>query len=107
MASRSGSCRATSAVRPGSRSCKAAASAISSSKSDSKSNELGAPKKGTSAFSHTSAPSHTNASSHANAPTPVELTLALKYSKADLIKILKIFLETKSQEPKAEIPRKG
>ena len=41
-----------------------------------------------------------------SAPTPVEPTLALKYSKAHLMRILKIFLETKGQEPKAEVPRK-
>ena len=93
MASRSGSCRATPAVGQGSRSRKAAASAPPASRSDSKSDELGALEK------------CTPAPSHASAPAPVEPILALKYSKADLMRILKIFSETKGQEPKAEVPR--
>ena len=118
MASRSGSRRATPAVKPGSRSCKAAVFAPPVSRSDSKSDELGAPEKGisapshASASSHVSAPSHATALSHANAPSyvsafaPMEPILALKYSKVDLMTILKIFSETKGQEPKAEVPRK-
>ena len=94
MASRSGSRRATPAVRPGSRSCKAAASVPPASRSDSKSDELGVPEKSTAALSH------------ASAPAPAESTLALKYSKADLMRILKIFSETKGQEPKAKVPCK-
>ena len=93
MTSRSGSRRATPAVGQGSRSRKAAASAPPAPRSDSDSDELGAPEKST------------PAPSHASAPAPVEPTLALKYSEADLIRILKIFSETKSQEPKAEVPR--
>ena len=94
MASKSGSCRATQAVRPGSRSCKAAASTPPASRSDSKSDELGASEKST------------LASSHASVFTLVESTLALKYSKADLMRIVKIFSETKGQELKAKVPRK-
>ena len=84
----------------GSRSRKAAASAPPTSRSDSKSDKLGASEKGTPVPSYTSAPSHASTSA------PVEPTLALKYSEADLIRILKIFLETKGQEPKAKVPRK-
>ena len=98
MASRSSSRRATPAVGPSFRSCKAAASAPPASKLDSKSDELRPPVKGT------LAPSYASASSHANAFVPVKPILALKYSKADLMRILKIFLETKGQESKAEIP---
>ena len=98
MASRSGSRRTIPAIRPGSRSRKATTSAPPASSSDSESDELRAPEKGIPAPSHASAPSH------ANAPALVEPTLALKYSEADLIRILKIFSETKSQEPKAEVP---
>ena len=99
MASRSGSCRATPVVGQDSRSRKAAASAPPASRSDSEFDKLGAPKKGTPASNHASDPSH------ASAPAPVEPTLALKYSEADLMRILKIFSETKGQEPKAEVPR--
>ena len=76
--------KATLAVGPGSCSRKAAASAPPASRSNNKSNKLGALKKCTSALSYVSAfflP---------------KSTLALNYSKADLLKILKIFLETKS-----------
>ena len=100
MASRSSFCRATLAVKPGSCSCKAAASVPPASKSDSKSDELGAPEKGTPTPSHVSAPSH------ASAPAPVKPILALKYNEADLMKILKIFYETKGQEPKSKVFRK-
>ena len=93
MASRSSSYRATPAVRQGSRSRKVAASAPFASRSDSESDELMAPEKGI------------PAPSHASAPALVEPTLALKYSEADLMRILKIFSETKGQEPKAEVPR--
>ena len=55
---------------------------------------------------HASAPSHASVPSHASALAPVESTLVLKYSKADLMKVLKIFSETKGQESKAEVPRK-
>ena len=94
MASRSGSCKATLAVGLGSRSRKTTTSALPAFKSDSKSDELGAPEK------------RTPAPSHVSAPTPVEPILALKYSEADLMRILKIFLETKGQEPKAKVSRK-
>ena len=90
--SKSGFCKATPAVEPGFRSRKANAFAPPAFKSDSKSDELKVPEKGNPAPSHVSA------------PALVESTLALKYNKTDLIKILKIFLETKSQEPKAEVP---
>ena len=98
MASRSSSCRATPAIRQGSYSRKAAASAPPASRSDSESDELGAPKK------DTPAPSHVSTPSRASALALVEPTLALKYSEADLMRILKIFSETKDQEPQAEIP---
>ena len=104
MASRSSSRRAIPAVGPGARSCKAADFAPPASRSDSKFDELRATKKGTPASSHVSAYSHASALSYASAPALVEPNLALKYSKADLMRILKIFLETKGQEPKAEVP---
>ena len=100
MASRSSSHRATPALRPGSRSRKAATSASPTPRSDSKSDELRAPKKSTPALSHVSVPSHTSI------PAPVEPILVFKYSKADLMRILKIFLETKGQESKFEVPCK-
>ena len=80
MTSRSGSRRATPAVRQGSRSRKAAVSAPPASRLDSESDELGAPEKGT------------PVPSHASAPALVEPTLALKYSEADLMRILKDLL---------------
>ena len=92
MASRSGSRRATLAVGPGSCSRKAAASVSPTSRSDNESDELRVPEKWTSA------------PSHASIPAPMKPTLALKYSKADLMRILKIFSKTKAQEPKAEVP---
>ena len=94
MASKSGSRRATPVVEQGSRSRKAATSALPASKSDSESDKLEATEKGT------------PAPSYASAPTLVEPTLALKYNEADLMRILKIFSEIKGQEPKAEVPRK-
>ena len=106
MASRSGSYRATSVVGQGSRFRKAAASTLPTSRSDSESDELGAPEKDTPAPSHANAHSHASAPSYASALTPVEPTLALKYSEVDLMRILKIFLEIKGQKPKAEVPRK-
>ena len=93
MASRLGFYRTTPAVGQSSRSRKAAASAPPASRSDSESDELWAPEE------------DTPAPSHASAPALVEPTLALKYSEADLMRILKIFLETKGQEPKAEVLR--
>ena len=103
MTSRLGSHRAILAVRPGSRSRKTVA-APPASKSDSKSDKLGAKEKSTPAPSHASASSHASAPSYASVPAVIEPTLALKYSKADLMRILKIFLETKGQEPKAKVP---
>ena len=94
MASKSSSCRATLVIGLGSCSCKAAVFAPPTFRSNSESDELGAPEKSIPAFSY------------ANATIPVEPILALKYSEADLMRILKIFLETKSQEPKAEVPCK-
>ena len=99
MVSRSSSRRATPAVRQGFRSRKATASALPASRSDSESDELGASEKGTPAPSHVSVPCH------ASAPAPMEPILALKYSKTDLMRILKIFSKTKGQEPKAEVLR--
>ena len=84
MSSKLGSSRATPVVRPGSRSHKAASSAPPTSRSDSESDELGAPEKDISA------------PNHASAPASVEPTLALKYSKADFMRILMIFSKTKS-----------
>ena len=106
MASKSGSCKAILAVGPGSHFCKAAASASPISRSDSKSDKLGALEKGTSAPSYASTPNQVSASSQASTPTPVKPTLALKYSEVNLMRILKIFLGTKGQEPKAKVPRK-
>ena len=100
MASRSSSCRAIPVIELGFRSRKTAAFAPPASRLDSKSEELGVPEKGT------SAPSHASALNHASTPALVEPILALKYSKADLIRILKICLKTKGQEPKAEVSRK-
>ena len=103
MASKSGSFKATPIVGPGSCSCKDVVdSAPPISRSNSKSDELGAPEKGSPAPNHASIP----ASSHASTSTLAESTLALKYSKTDLMKILKIFSETKGQKPKAEVPCK-
>ena len=106
MASISGSRRTTRAVGLGSRSCKAAASALPTSRSDSKSDELGALEKGIPVPSHANAPNHINAPSHASASALLKSILAIKYSKANLMRILKIFLKTKSQERKAEVPHK-
>ena len=91
--SKSGFCRTTPAIESSSRSRKADA-VPPTSRSDCKSNELGTLEKST------------LATSHASAPTLAESILALKYSEADLMKILKIFLETKGQEPKVEVLRK-
>ena len=101
--SRSDFCKAIPAVGLGSHFCNSAITfVLPAFRSNSKSDKFEAQEKGT------SAPTHTNilASSHANAPALAESTLALKYSKMDLIRILKIFLETKGQEPKAEVPCK-
>ena len=85
---------------PGFRSCKGTVgSTPPASKSDSKSNKLRIPEKGTPAPSYTCTP----ASSHVNTPAPnhastfalAESTLTFKYSKVDLMRILKIFLEAK------------
>ena len=94
MVSRSGSCRATPVVRPGFCSCKAAASAPLVSRLNSKSDKLGASKIGS------------PASSYAITPAQAKSTLALKYSKADLMRILKILLKTKGQEPKTKVLHK-
>lgn len=103
MASKSSSCRATLAVGLGSRFCNSAvAFFLPVSRSNSKSDEVRAPEKSILAPSHTNTP----VPSHASAFAPAKSILALKYSKADLMRILKIFLETKDQEPKTEIPRK-
>ena len=104
MASRSGSCRATSAVGPGSRSHKIAASAPLVSMSNSKSDELEAPEKGTSTPSHASAPNHVSAPSHMSALASVEPTLALKYSKADLMGSWTFFQRSKVKNQKLRSP---
>ena len=91
---KSGSYRATLVVRSGSRFCKAAAFAPPTSRWESKSDKLGAPKKSTSA------------PNYAGASTLSKSTLALKYSKIDLMRILKIFSKIKGQDPKAEVSRK-
>lgn len=103
MTSKSGSCRATLVVEPGSRSCKGvAASDFLAFRTDSKFDKFKAPKKGNPAPSH----ANTFASSHSNAPAPAKSILALTYSKTDLMKILKIFSKTKGQESKGEFARK-
>ena len=66
--------------------------------SGSESDKLAGPEKGTPAPSHASAPIFTPASTPAETQTP-------KYTKADLLRILKIFSETKGQEPKPEVSR--
>ena len=65
----------------------------------SESDKLAGPEKGTPALSHASAPVF------APAPTPAKIQTP-KYTKADLLRILKIFLETKGQELKPEVSRK-
>ena len=93
MALRSGSHRATLVVGPDFCSHKVAISTSPASGSDSKSDELGALEK------------DTPVPSHAGTPALTESTLALKYSEADLMRILKIFSKTKSQKPKAKVLR--
>lgn len=103
MASRSGACRTTLVVRLGSRSRKGVVGlAPPLSRSDSKFNKLGALEKGIPAPSHASTPFP----SHTSALILAESTFTLKYSEADLIKILKIFLETKGQKLRAEVLHK-
>ena len=95
MASRSSSCKTTPAARPGSRFCKGVVVSIPPAfRSNSKSDELRAPEKCISA------------SSYASAPVLAESILAFKYSKVDLMRILKIFSKSKDQKPKAKVPRK-
>lgn len=104
MASRLGSCKAISAVALGSCSCKGAVGSVHpTSKSESKSDEFAGPEKGTPTSSHTSTPAPISVS--ASAPILAESIPALKCSKMDLIRILKIFSKTKSQEPKPEVAR--
>ena len=126
MALRLGFHRATPTVVPGSCSCKSAVgsrfykgtigspfckcvviSTPPAFRSNNKSYEIEVPEKGTPASSHAStpAPNHINTltSSYAGAFTPVESTLALKYSKMDLMRILKIFSKIKSQKLKVEV----
>ena len=78
----------------------ALANAATTSISDDKSDKLAGSKKGTLVSSHVSAPVSTSA------PTPAKSILALKYSEMYLLRILKIFLKTKSQKPKVKVPRK-
>ena len=113
MASRSSSRKDTPAIVSSSCSYKdVIGSAPPASMLDSKLNELAGPKKGIPILSHASipTPSHPSnpASSYESTPALIlaESTLAFKYSEVDLIKILKIFLETKSQETKSKIPCK-
>ena len=97
MILKSGSYKVILAVISAFCSCKNAIISISLiSRSDSKFDKLMGPEKSTLAPSHTSAP--------APACTLAEYILVLKYSKADLIKILKIFSKIKDQEPKAKVP---
>ena len=108
MASRSDSHRPTCVVVLDSRSHKGVVdSTLSAPRSDNESDELRALEKGTFTPSHASTPASSHASSpapsHTSAPTLAKSTLALKCSKTDLIRILKIFSETKSQEPKVEV----
>lgn len=135
MTSRSSSCRATPTLVLGFSSCKSVidfhfskgtvSSSPPASTSESESDGLMAQEKGTPAPNHTNtpAPSHTSipAPSHTSTPTPNHIstpasglastpalaksTLIPKYSEADLMMILKMFLETKDQKPKAEVPR--
>ena len=87
----------------GSYSCKSTVgSTFPASWLDNKSNELGASEKDTLTPSHMSTP----ISSPANTLASAESILTFKYSETDLMRILKIFLKTKSQEPKTKIPRK-
>ena len=102
MTSKLGSYRAISVIKLGFRSCKSViASAPPAYRSNSKSDELKTLKKGILAPSYASTPIPTYISAIALA----ESTLAFKYSEADLITILKIFLEVKNQELKAEVSR--
>ena len=117
MVLRSSSCRAISVIPLGYSSCKSAISSRSCKSSvgsafptswlDSKSDEFGTPEKGTPVLSHISTPVSSHISTPAPSPASVlalaESMLALKYSKVDLMKILKIFLESKSQEPKSKV----
>lgn len=100
MISRFGFCKITQTAILGYCFCKSiATSSISlTSLSNCESNKL------VSLTKDTSAPSHISSSIFALNLTLVESILALKYSKADLLRILKIFLKTKSQKPNAEIP---
>ena len=75
------------------------ASASPVSRLDSKYNELRALKKVTLASSYANTP----APSHASVLASAESTLALKYKKTDLMKILKIFLKAKGHEPQAQV----
>ena len=105
MASRSGSCRAIPIVALDFYSCKSVVGFTPSvSRSDSKSDELAGSEKGIPAPSHASTPTPIYIT--ASVLTLAKSTPALKYSEADLIKILKIFLETKSQKPRPEVPYK-
>lgn len=95
MALRSSFYRATLVVISNFCSCKGiVAFASPTFKSDSKFDKLLGPEKGALTSSHASTP----APSHVNIPLPTsaESTLALKYSEKDLMRILKIFLKTKS-----------
>ena len=103
MTSRSGSCKATPTIGLGSRSYKSVVGSVSpTSRSNNKFNELVTLEKGTPAPDYVSTP----ALSYASASALAESTLALKYSEADLMKILKIFSKTKGQESKAKISHK-
>lgn len=113
MASRLGFCRVTPVVAYGFQSCKSTVSyAFPASRLDSKFDELAGSKKRTPAPSNASilAPNHTStpAPIHMStfAPILAEFNSAFKYNEADLMKILKIFLKTKGQKPRPEVPCK-
>lgn len=97
MALRLGSCKAILMVALSSYFCKSTVSFIpTASRSNSKSGKLTGLEKGTPSSNYVGV----------FAFILLKSILTIKYIKADLIKILKIFLETKSQEPKAKFPCK-
>ena len=105
MVSRLNFCRATLTVISGFCFSKSIINfAPSVFKSNSKSDELASSEKDTpsSSYMSISTPNYANAS----VSTPAESIPPLKYSKAYLIRIFKIFLKIKSQKPKAKVVHK-
>lgn len=97
MALRFNSRRANLAITPGFYSYKGVVnSGPPIFRSDNKSDKLAGLEKSILDLSHT----------NVSAFTPTKSILAFKYSKVDLIRILKIFLETKNQESKAKVSHK-